>query len=724
MRLIFSVRCRVPFWAVRIMLMYLLCRVSSTLAHGPHDVIDSVAMSPNFDRDQTVFVITRQRLKRSTNGGVKWKQLENGVDHRHTLNSIEISPSYAHDGTVLLTTGGDGIYRSQSYGDAWEKVNRGLNHLDIASLKFSPVYATDQTLLAVSAEGAVYKTDNGGSNWRQVAQEQRNITAIGFAPDGEPPHIWMGSDSGTLYRSTDRGESWVEQAQLPGRNPITSIAVPPSAVSDGTVFCGSKTGGLCKVSRVEGSTREVRNVLSDRHLMSIVISPNYYTDSTLYASTWREGVFRSTDRGVTWESYSQGLTSDAQADVGRFYAPHYKDLQISRTFGKDGILYLGGYNGLFHSTNRGQTWAELQTLSLHRIEGFALSPAYADDATLAVTTYHRGIYLSQDGGENWESRNTGLRLWRIAGIAFSPDYTGDGSLFTSTNQHFYISTDRAKTWEDIEIRGRDWVSVVAALQKKLFNRGWYPNWLPIFESDHWPVFPRLLAISPDFKSDGTLYLSSLTQRIFRSVDRGRTWSPVWHGEGRGFVDLAISPHFASDNTLYAGNSSTGVVHKSVDRGTTWQAVYQPTNPALNERLHVAISPFYKEDQTLFAGTADGLMKSIDGGDHWEQVASASLMAEDTIVALVVSPDYRNDKMILVSVKGKGLFKYIEGRLELVSVGSSLINNNDLLYFINFSPNYISDKTIYGASIETLFRSTDSGDSWQLLTDFSTRTLLK
>lgn len=444
---------------------------------------------------------------------------------------------------------------------------------------------------------------------------------------------------------------------------------------------------------------------------------------TLFVSTWRQGVFHSMDGGTAWALYDQGLTIDVQADTARFYTPQFRTLQISRTFSQDGTLYLGGFAGLFRSTDRGQNWSKLWTLSVNRIEGFAVSPTYAENGMLLTTTYDRGAYVSEDGGKTWENRSEGLGQPRLEGAAFSPNYAQDGLLFTNTNRHLYQSSNKGRTWESRPLRGRDWVSMIVTVQKKLYNRGLYPNWIPIFESYNWPVFPRRIVISPDFKSDGTIYVSSLTQHIFRSVDRGQKWSSVWRGEDdelRGYVDLAISPQFASDNTLYAGNSVSGIVYKSTDRGTTWRAVYRPDRSVFRERLYLAISPAYQEDQTVFAGTRDGLMKTTTGGEHWEPVSHALIRPEDTILTLAISPDYQNDKTLLVSVKGKGLFKYLEDRSELISISSHLIKDNYGLRFIAFSPHFTSDRTLFGAAIDEVFQSTDGGDTWRLLVDLSDR----
>ena len=85
--------------------------------------------------------------------------------------------------------------------------------------------------------------------------------------------------------------------------------------------------------------------------------------------------------------------------------------------------------------------------------------------------------------------------------------------------------------------------------------------------------------------------------------------------GRVLV-LAVSPAFASDQTVFAGTEHAGVL-KSTDGGRTWkqvnQGIYDGNVPA------IAVSPGFGADRTVFAGTrTQGLFLSTDGGETWSQ----------------------------------------------------------------------------------------------------------
>jgi hypothetical protein len=78
---------------------------------------------------------------------------------------------------------------------------------------------------------------------------------------------------------------------------------------------------------------------------------------------------------------------------------------------------------------------------LARVAGLAVSPDLEEDKTIAVTTYVKGAFVSEDGGGTWGFANEGLTvddcgtgkrfapLRRLGGVVLSPDYAKDGTIF-------------------------------------------------------------------------------------------------------------------------------------------------------------------------------------------------------------------------------------------------------------------------------------------------------
>ncbi len=675
--------------------------IEAALAHTPHDVIDEVEVSPNYGQDRTLFTLVRGNLLKSTNGGQNWKRIVKGLDNKHKLNSLEISPKSKK--TLYLSSLGDGIYKSQDEGNSWFKVNKGLGTLDI---NLMAVYS-DEVVLATGSKNGLYKSKNGGESWEQVID--RKITAIA-SPSEQKNYIVAGDDLGVLYVSNNGGEIWQQQYIFLDRRVINAIAFSPNFSADKTFFVGLDGGGIFKTVDGGRSFSEVNNGISDKRIMSIAISPNYAKDSTLLASSWYKGVFYSDNGGNTWTRSREGLTVDPQANL--FKEPHFSDLHFSSNYNNDKTIFLAGFDGLFQSTDGGRVWSQIDTLSSKIIVGLGLSPDYANDSTLAFTTYVGGVYLSRDRGTTWKSINNGLEeashynsrpdyVARTFDLVFSPSYRADDTIFSASWHEFLRSTSEGKHWNKVS--------------------------LPL--TQNYPL-KLVIAVSPNFASDRTVYLGTDIGEIFRSTNGGKDFSLVGN-LGHSIHSLAISPDFASDRTLYAGVS--GGVYKTVDGGETWQTASNglvilkrkvDLDQTWKDPIYLTISPGYKVDETIFAGTAQGLFVTKDRGKSWVKFSQTAYGEDSYIEAIALSPNYSSDETFIVSVRGKGLFKTVDRGRNFAQIGQALLDKNELLsnleYFnstslpIKFSPSYAIDKTIYGFSATELFKSTDGGETWENL----------
>ena len=217
-----------------LVLNFLFFNVDAAFAHTPHDDIEEVEISPNYDQNKTLFIIVRGNLLKSKDGGKSWKRIVKGLDNKHRLFSLDISSQSSE--TLFLSSPGDGIYKSQDEGASWFKVNQGLGSLNIDLVSISP--NSSEVVLAAGTETGLYKTKNGGESWYQVLDGESRITAIAFSPE-QKDHIVIGDNQGIVYESRDKGEGWKQLFSIPNSGAIRAIAVSPNFSSDSTFFCGN-----------------------------------------------------------------------------------------------------------------------------------------------------------------------------------------------------------------------------------------------------------------------------------------------------------------------------------------------------------------------------------------------------------------------------------------------------------------------------------------------------
>jgi photosystem II stability/assembly factor-like uncharacterized protein len=188
-------------------------------------------------------------------------------------------------------------------------------------------------------------------------------------------------------------------------------------------------------------------------------------------------LFRSLDRGDTWERISPDLTYNTRSEMGDI--PYHTIFAISESSLKYGLLYVGTDDGRVHvSRDSGKTWQEI-------VAGL---PAKKWVSRLVASAYDMGtVYLTQNGKRDddftpyvWKSNDFGKTWQNIAGgIPLGPvnvireDPKSSSILYLGTDSGVFISRDAGKNWHilggnlpavyvhDLIIHPRDNIIVIA-----------------------------------------------------------------------------------------------------------------------------------------------------------------------------------------------------------------------------------------------------------------------
>ena len=288
----------------------------------------------------------------------------------------------------------------------------------------------------------------------------------------------------------------------------------------------------------------------------IAVAPS--APSVLYAASRPTGILKSTDRGLTW-------------------AP-----------ARDGILNTSAYHVLVHPK---------------------------DANTVYVGTYGGGVYRTRNGGRAWEAVNRGLGNTNIHALVLDPSRPERLIASTSTGDVFQ-TLDRGDRWtaygEGLPVMGGE---VLAALlvrsgtawlgQGTLFARtprdaGWRATGQDLSAA-------AISALAED--PEGRFYAGTRRQGLFRSDDRGLTWTQVGPEFERGWVRLVLLGS-AGTERVFVSVLRRGLF-RSDDRGRTWTKVGGGLPP--NDDVEALVAAPNDSDR-LYAGTHDhGLFLSVDGG---------------------------------------------------------------------------------------------------------------
>ncbi len=335
---------------------------------------------------------------------------------------------------------------------------------------------------------------------------------------------------------------------------------------------------------------------------------SYATDHTLYITTDQD-MRRTTDDGNTWTTlfattpYSEYLRISAMAwDPGASSSP---TLFVVRNIG-----YL--YGEVFRSTDDGLTW---QTVLSTPPNTLLYDIAAVRDAGGNLVVFAVGfspdapaVWRSTDGGDTWTLTNTGLVDYTDFYRIFpSPNFAADHTIYLTCFGPAWRSTDGGLTWARVSI---PWVDV-----------------------------PREIVFSPQYATDGTLWMSYFfvegsgepdtpDNGIVRSTDFGATWAKVNTGlhvdypDGRIF-GLDVSPDYPADPALYAVqrtlqyDATPWMFYRSPNGGDRWwmQGLAPEANP---KGLIVASRNLF------FLPTVDGLYRLRTNAWEWLVNGNAEL----------------------------------------------------------------------------------------------------
>lgn len=172
-------------------------------------------------------------LIRSKDGGKSWQNIKEGTGF--DSHSVTIMPDNPR---LVISTSGNGVFRSCNGGDSFEESSKGLDCRYLAQLVVHP--ARPKVLFTAAAEvpppfwrrpegaaSAFYRSEDQGATWHRLSgglPERFKAAPRATAGDPEDPDVFfVGMTDGTVWMSGDSGESF---RQILGDLPqVTSIRV-------------------------------------------------------------------------------------------------------------------------------------------------------------------------------------------------------------------------------------------------------------------------------------------------------------------------------------------------------------------------------------------------------------------------------------------------------------------------------------------------------------------
>ncbi|WP_067029902.1 VPS10 domain-containing protein [Allomuricauda sp. CP2A] len=583
-------------------------------------------------------------LWKTTNAGQRWDNISDGFFEMGSVGAVAVSASNPnivycgmgeHAPRGVMTSYGDGVYKSNDAGKTWIKL--GLEKTQHISRII--IHPTNPDIVYVAAQGAlygpnkergVYRSTDGGKTWKNILFVDEGTGAVELSMDAQNPLVlyaamWehqrkpnmviSGGEGSGLYKSSNGGDTWTELTEgLPKEKGKMAIAVSPansnkvyaliesdSNADKGGLFVSNDAGKTW--SMISGDNRLVQRAW---YYIEVFADPN--DEDTVYVLSAE--MFRSEDGGKTWETIS---------------VPHgdTHDLWINPKDSKNMVMADDG--GATITFDYGENWTlqdNMPTAQFYRINTDNLFPyniygGQQDNTSVKIASLSVGRWSINQ--EDWHYSAGG----ESAFLGFDPD-----------NPRYVMGGSYLGTIELLDMESKLSTNVMAApiqyLGRDARDMKYLYNWnAPIIWSQHEP---------------GTFYHGA--QLVLRTRDNGLTWDEIspdltrdqdaLQGKGGGpYTNEAVgaenygtlsyiieSPH--EKGVLYTG-SDDGLVHVTRNGGETWENI---TPNGLQECLVNAVEVSPHDPATVYIATTrykfndhtPALYKSTDYGKTWTNIS--------------------------------------------------------------------------------------------------------
>jgi Sortilin, neurotensin receptor 3, len=500
-----------------------------------------------------------------------------------------------------------------------------------------------------------------GLQWRNIGPFRGGRVTAATGVVGQRNVYYFGGTGGGIWKSTNSGVAWtnISDGQL-ATGSVGAIAVAPS---DPNVLYAGMGEGCIRGNLSEG-----------------------------------DGVYKSLDAGRTWKNV--GLRDSRQIGRVRVH-PRDPDLvyvaALGHTFG------VNHERGVFRSRDGGATWKCVLFVN-DSTGAIDLSMDSRNPRVLYATTWqvHRtpwslesggpgsGLWKSSDGGDTWTRLHEGLPkgLWGRAGVAISPANPDRvWAMIEADDGGLYRSDDAGRTWhrvnDDRSLRQRAWYYTHVYADPKNPDGVYVLNVQFQHSGDGGQSFRRLgvphgdnhdLWIDPD---DPERMIESNDGGVNVSFDGGRSWTQQDNQPTAQFYHVITDDAFPY--RVYGAqqdNSTIGIASRTAGAGidrTDWFGV------GGGESGFIAPKP--GDPNIIYAGSYDGYLSRLDRRN--EQQRDVNPWPENPMGSGAEGAKYR--------------FQWT--------------------YPIVISPH--DPNTIYAGS-NVLHRSTDEGQSWQVISPDLTR----
>jgi hypothetical protein len=595
---------------------------------------------------------------------------------------ITIAPHPTNPTICYIGAASGGLWKTTNGGASWSPKTDHLSILNSGAITIHPdnhdiiFYGTGEYQTSSNGDG-LFRSLDAGETWEKIAttaQVGTQITAIAINPQN-PQQMHLTSNTGA-YVSFDGGLTW--GIRLTGACP--TLALDP--IDPSRVYVGRAGQGVYRSTNGGVSYTKLAGGLPTTNLARVMVDLCDAEPINLYAAIVGtngsvNGLFRSTNGGDTWVK---------KTNTPNFCSPQcWYDAYVAADPYDPDTVYLGGVDpryavaGVLRSTNGGDTWVELSQVGPGTLHPDHHTMAFGPGGIIWEGN-DGGVWKSTDNAASWINCNNGLataQLYTVAIHPALPDKILGGTQDNGTPERVGPGT----AWPQLQAGDGGFSAYDHSHATRRYTTYVY---LTIYR---WTTSGSREITGP-WGSDPTNWISPMvidpvnasrilagTNRVWQTTNATAT-NPSWtaisttaNGGGGVINSIAIAP--SSTGVIYTG-SNNGRVYVTINNGSSWdnRSSGLPTSGVSD----IIVSP--TDPGTAYASfyTSSGgrVFKTTNYGTSWSPVG-ANLPGGVVPRALEIDYDYTPHGLYVGA--GAGFYHSLDGGATWVKNNNSFPNAN-------------------------------------------------
>jgi photosystem II stability/assembly factor-like uncharacterized protein len=563
--------------------------------------------------------------------------------------------------------------------------------------------------------------------WKELGPDGGDARSLSFDPHN-PDRILLGTSSGQLYLSQDRGHNWTRFAQigLGDDYVLDNTAFDPN--DPNTIYVAvwsvehQRDAGDLYVTHDGGKSWKTVESMRGKSIRALTIAPS---NPKIMVAGALDGVYRSEDGARTW----QRISPEAHAEI--------KNIESIAIDPKNpAVIYAGTWHLPWKSEDGGKNWHSIKQGVIDDSDVFSMIVDFSNPANVFASACS-GIYKSESSGQLFH-KIQGIPMTARRTRVLQQDPVNPQIVYAGTTEGLYKTVDGGKTFKlmgvknvivnDVSIDPRDPKRVLLATDRSgvLLSENGGESFEP---ANRGYSHRQVASVVVDQKDPDTIYAGLLNDRDFGGVYVSHDAGASWKQMSKGLKDRDVfSLQQTEGGTLWAGTNH-GIMTFS-PKTDTWEQ----SSEVVKEKIIPAPKTTAKTAAAKKSAAAKAAKPRIEyekseltaqvsqlafAGSHWYAATSAGLYSShDAGKAWHGGPMGIDNRFLSVSANDEKAFA-------VTAVSGYLSSNHGEKWEKIVIPNFITvinsatvapDGSLWMATHEGAMRSTDDGKSWDHVTN--------